>query len=185
MENFISAKFENYNPERASQKPLRTVSSSFQRFAFYNSNGNEAKTIQNTSLHFHDREELGAEAPTRDDSMYSAHPNVKLVLSYSDATLSLAGSYRGSANCPLWVQPCLFFQIVLLVAQLCPTLWDPMDCSLPGSSVCRIFQARILERVAISSSRGSSQARDQTHISYISCIGRQVLYQECHLGSPQ
>jgi len=42
------------------------------------------------------------------------------------------------------------------IAQLCPTLCDPMDCSLPGSSVCGIFQARILEWVAISFSRRSS-----------------------------
>ena len=48
------------------------------------------------------------------------------------------------------------------VTQLCPTLCDPMDCSLPGSSVHGIFQARILEWVAISFSRGSSQPRDQT-----------------------
>ena len=41
-------------------------------------------------------------------------------------------------------------------AQSCPALCDPMDCSLPGSSVHGIFQARILEQVAISSSRGSS-----------------------------
>ena len=42
------------------------------------------------------------------------------------------------------------------VVQLCPTLCDPMDCSPPGSSVHGIFQARILEWVAISFSRGSS-----------------------------
>ena len=60
--------------------------------------------------------------------------------------------------------------------QLCPTLNDPMDCSLPGSSVHGILQARILEWVAMPSSRGSSQSRDQIHISYVSCIGRQVLY---------
>ena len=42
------------------------------------------------------------------------------------------------------------------VAQSCLTLCNPMDCSLPGSSVHRIFKARILEWVAISSSRGSS-----------------------------
>ena len=46
------------------------------------------------------------------------------------------------------------------VAQLCLTLCDPMDCSLPGSSIHGIFQARILEWVAISFSRGSSQPRD-------------------------
>ena len=45
------------------------------------------------------------------------------------------------------------------VAQLCPTLWDPMDCSPPGSSVHRILQARILKRVAILFSRGSFQPR--------------------------
>ena len=46
------------------------------------------------------------------------------------------------------------------VAQSCPTLCDPMDCSLPGFSVHGIFQARILEWVAISFSRRSSQPRD-------------------------
>ena len=48
------------------------------------------------------------------------------------------------------------------VAQSCPTLCDPMDCSLPGSSVHGILQARILEWGAISFSRGSSQPRDRT-----------------------
>ena len=55
------------------------------------------------------------------------------------------------------------------VAQLCLTLFDPMDCSLPGSSH-GIFQARVLERVAISFSRGSSPPRDQTRVSCI--VGR-------------
>ena len=45
-----------------------------------------------------------------------------------------------------------------------------MDCSLPGSSIHGIFQARILEWVAISSSTGSSWPRDPSHVSYISCI---------------
>ena len=53
---------------------------------------------------------------------------------------------------------------------------NPINCSLPGSSVHGIFQARILERVAMPSSRGSLQLRDQTHTSCISCIGRWVLY---------
>ena len=60
-----------------------------------------------------------------------------------------------------------------LVPQSCPTLCDPIDCSLPGSSVHGIFQVRILEWVAISFSRGSSQPRDQI---LASCIGRQILY---------
>ena len=58
-----------------------------------------------------------------------------------------------------------------------PTLCDPMDCSLPGSSVYGIFQARILEWVAIYFSRGSSQPRDWTCLSCVSCIGRWILYQ--------
>ena len=49
----------------------------------------------------------------------------------------------------------------------CPTLCDLMDCSPPGSSVRGIFQARILEQVAISSSRGSSFPRDRTLIACI------------------
>ena len=51
------------------------------------------------------------------------------------------------------------------VAQLCPALWDPMDYSLPKSSVHEIFQARVLEWVAISFSRGSSWPRDRTQVS--------------------
>ena len=56
------------------------------------------------------------------------------------------------------------------VAQLCPTLWDPMDCSLPGSTVRGIFQARILKWVAISFSRRSSWPKDWTWVSCI--VGR-------------
>ena len=52
--------------------------------------------------------------------------------------------------------------------------YDPMDCSLPGSSVYGTFQARILEWVAIPFSRGSSQPRNRTHVSCISFIGRQI-----------
>ena len=51
------------------------------------------------------------------------------------------------------------------VAQSCPTLSDPMNGSLPGSSIHGIFQARILEWVAISFSRRSSQPRDWTQVS--------------------
>ena len=53
------------------------------------------------------------------------------------------------------------------VAQSCLTLCDPMDCSLPGSSVHGIFQAIVLEWIAISFSRGSSQPRDWTRVSRI------------------
>jgi len=53
------------------------------------------------------------------------------------------------------------------VAQSCPNLCDPVDYSLPGSSIHGILQTRILERVAISFSRGSSRSRDQTRVSRI------------------
>ena len=66
------------------------------------------------------------------------------------------------------------------VSQLCPTICNPMDCSLPGSSVHGILQARILEWIAISFSRGSLQPRGWILVSY---IGRQALYHS-HLGSP-
>ena len=56
------------------------------------------------------------------------------------------------------------------VVKLCPTLWDPMEYSRPGSSVHGIFQARKLEWVAISLSRGSSRPRGQTWVSHI--VGR-------------
>ena len=54
-----------------------------------------------------------------------------------------------------------------LVAQSCLTLCEPMDCSLPGSSLHGILQARTLEWVAMPFSRGSSQPRDQTQVSHI------------------
>ena len=59
----------------------------------------------------------------------------------------------------------------------CVLLCDPLDCSPAGSSVPEIIQARILEWVVIST------FRDQTCISCISCIDRQILYQLHHLGS--
>ena len=59
-----------------------------------------------------------------------------------------------------------------------------MHHSLPGSSVHEILQARILGWVAMLSSRGSSQLRNWTHISDVSCIGGQILYQQHHQGSP-
>ena len=53
------------------------------------------------------------------------------------------------------------------ITQLCLTLCDYMDCSLPGSSIHGIFQARVLEWGAISFSRGSSQPRDRTQVFHI------------------
>ena len=59
------------------------------------------------------------------------------------------------------------------VTKSCSTLYNPMDCSLPGSPVHRISQVRILEWVVISFSRGSSQPRDGT---WVACIGRRIIY---------
>ena len=67
--------------------------------------------------------------------------------------------------------------------QSCLTLCDPMDCSLPGSSVHAILQTRILEWVSMPSSRGPSRPRDWTCVSCVSCIGKQVLYYSCYVGS--
>ena len=58
-------------------------------------------------------------------------------------------------------------QVKVLVTQSCLIVCDPMDCSLPDSSVHGILQARILERIAILFSRGSSQPRDRTQVSCI------------------
>ena len=58
-------------------------------------------------------------------------------------------------------------KVKVLVAQLCPNLCNPMDCGPQGSSVCGIFQARVLEWVAVPFSRGSSQSRDQTLVSCV------------------
>ena len=60
--------------------------------------------------------------------------------------------------------------VCLWVWLCCPALWNPVDCSRPGSSIHGILQARILEWVAMPSSRGSSQPRDGTWVSYVSCM---------------
>ena len=73
--------------------------------------------------------------------------------------------------------------VVQSLSAKCPTLCNPMDYSPPGSSAHGISQARILELVAISFSKGSSQTRDQTCLS---CTGRQILnLQLSHQGSPR
>ena len=72
----------------------------------------------------------------------------------------------------------LIISCFLLVAQLCPTLCHPTDCSPPGSSLHGILQARILGWIAAPFSRGSSQPRDWTQVS---CIAGRFLSSE---GSP-
>ena len=73
--------------------------------------------------------------------------------------------------------------LCVMCAQSCLTLWDHMDYSLPGSSVHRIFLARIQERIAISSSRGSSWPRDRTRVSCVLCTAGRFFTME-PLGKP-
>ena len=73
---------------------------------------------------------------------------------------------------------CELCAVLCLVAQSCPTLWDPMDCSLPGFLVHGDSQARILEWVAMPSSRGSSQESNQI---LLHC--RRILYHLSHQES--
>ena len=92
-----------------------------------------------------------------------------------------AMSHLGSATKMPPVTPLKSFNLICthMQVQSCLTLCNPMDCSPPGSSVHGIFQASILEWVAISFSKGSSWPRDQTCISCVSCTDRQR-----HLGKP-
>ena len=73
-------------------------------------------------------------------------------------------------------------KVKVIVARSCPTFRNPLDCSRAGSSVRGISQARILEWVALLSTRGPSQPKDRTHIS---CSGRQFFYPLSRRGSPK
>ena len=72
-----------------------------------------------------------------------------------------------------------------MLLQWCLIPCRSMDCSPPGFTVYGILQARIMEWVAMPSSRGSSQPRDWTHVSYVSCTGRQVLTTSATWEAPQ
>ena len=95
------------------------------------------------------------------------------------------GNYAINVSC--WCCIVYLDLIIFVCAKLfqsCLILSDPMDNSLPGSSVHGILQTRILKWVAMPSSRGSSQPRDQTSVSHVYCTGQRVLYHCCQLGSP-
>ena len=110
------------------------------------------------------------------------------------ASCSMVGVYWPALSTHLVGNPTQVFTLVIcftgcsypccncLVAQLCPTLCDPVNCSPPDSSVHGISLARALKWVAISFFQGSSWPRDWTRVS---CIDRQILYHWHHLGSPQ
>ena len=93
--------------------------------------------------------------------------------------------YVESFNCCFSGSYCSFpLLCCCLVAKSRLTLFNLMNCSLPGSSVHEILQARILEQVTISYSRGSSWPRDQNPISCVSCTGGQILYHCTTLEAP-
>ena len=91
-----------------------------------------------------------------------SQPGIELVPLYWKGRVLTTGPQGKS----LWLSwlPHLFDHSV---AQSCPTICGPMDCSLSGSSVHGIFQARVLEWIAISFSRGSSRPRNPTQVSRI------------------
>ena len=92
---------------------------------------------------------------------------------YSGINLSFPPSLPLSLSLYIYMCVCV---CVCVCAQWYPHLCDPISCSPPGSSAHGIFQARILECIAISYSRGSSWLRDQTQDSGISCKDRKILY---------
>ena len=103
---------------------------------------------------------------------WGLNPRLLWLLHWQVNSLPLGPPERPWGNNIILRKCCLHAKLL----QWCPTLCDPVDCSPPGSSVHGILQARILEWVAMPSSRGSSQPRDRTCVSCVSCLGRCVLY---------
>ena len=100
---------------------------------------------------------------------FSDSPPLQVITRY---WIQLPVLYSGSLLFLFYTLQCV---CVSSVPKSCPTLCNPIDYSPQG-----IFPSRIRERVVISYSRGSSQPRGQTHVSWVSCIGRQILY---HCGT--
>ena len=116
--------------------------------------------------HIGAQEMCSAELKAKEEALYQ-----RLDSSWSSKWWKLQGREIHSSKClgeslnlfSRWVPP----REQREVTQSCPTPCYPVDCSSPVSSVHGIFQARILELVAISFSRGSSQPRDRTQVSHI------------------
>ena len=113
-------------------------------------------------------------------SSQQCHPTISsLVVPFSSCLLSFPASRSfpmsqffasGGQSVGIISHFCLMCMYVYSVTQSCPTLCDRLDCSQPDSSVHGITQARILEWVAMPSSRASFQPRDQTCIFHVFCI---------------
>ena len=97
----------------------------------------------------------------------------RMLNEYMMGLLSLAErqTYNPCVTCPV-----LYKWAMHAACSVASVLWDPKDCSLPGSSVHGILQARILEWVSMPSSRGSSRLRDRTRLSCVYWIGRCIVY---------
>ena len=111
---------------------------------------------------------------------------LSLLSLYSKRTVSIKVVYGSGAKIPKVSKYGLIHTLCVRAKflQLCLTLFDPINCSLPGSSVHQILQSRILEWVATPSSRGPSRPRDRTPISYVSCIWHAGSLPLSHQGSP-
>ena len=96
--------------------------------------------------------------------MYSIFFSFSFISEYSCFTILCPFLLHRKVN-----EPCC----CSLITKSCPIFQDPMDCSLPGSSVHRIFWTRTSDWVAIAFSKSSSWPKDQTHIP---CIGTWILY---------
>jgi len=110
---------------------------------------------------------------------FQSHSSLQKIKQAGDSYLSFSSSENRGGRKKNWALTChaktKSVSEWVLCAYSCLTLCDSMDCSPPGSSVHGIIQARILEWVAISFCRESSQPRDQTYISYVSCTGRCII----------
>ena len=110
---------------------------------------------------------------TMPSSRGSSWPSDRTCISYLSYIGRWVLYHQHHLGSPLSALPACYVALLLfmvergkvLVAQSCSTLCNPMDCSLPGSAVHGILQARILEWVVVPFSRGSSQSRDQTQVS--------------------
>ena len=122
------------------------------------------------------------------------HPGGLFTLPFADLTPSSRSSLESAFLMKLPIYIWAFLRILTLKhlsddsQRTCSvtsvTCWTLQPCAVPSFSVRGILQARVLEWVAMPSSGASSQPRDQTCITYICCIGRQILHPLNHLGSP-
>ena len=118
-----------------------------------------------------------------DGNIHYGYPGCDTVRVLQDVTSFTRWNWvKGVEDLYYFLQLCVSLceKMKVLVAQLCPTLWDPMDCSPLGSSVHGILQARILEWVAIPFYRGFLLTKG-TNPDHLHC--RQILYCLSHQGS--